>query len=215
MSAHSRRITKHFVLLIVASTIWVGASIGVAASGLGSGSFVIPGGARIQVGTKPGALDLSDSSDMLATSGVDWQGGIYHSQATDGWDGTDGFYWNDYRAPLLPGESKSWVVYFCASPGSAPRDASLGFSWSSADPNVVGKIEYIQAPSGTVGGPEVGTVWTARGDHWVQLPYYSALDGLTGYAFKLTLTMVPEPSSILALGVGFAGLCGFALRRRR
>jgi len=216
MSDHSRRTRKCLVLLIVAIALWVGASVVVhASSGIGNGSFVIPGGPRVEVGTKSGASDLSDSYDALAILGTGWNAGVYHAQI-DGWDGTDGFYRNDYRAPLLPGESKSWVVYFWAANGSTPSNASLGFNWSlNSGPDVVGKVEYIQAPQGIVGGPEVGTVWTTAGDHWVQLPYYSTSDGLTGYAFKLTLTAVPEPSSILALAGGIAGLGGFVLRRRK
>ena len=43
------------------------------------------------------------------------------------------------------------------------------------------------------------------------LPYYIDI----GYAGEVTMVLIPEPSSLLALAGGFLGLGGLALRRRR
>jgi hypothetical protein len=43
---------------------------------------------------------------------------------------------------------------------------------------------------------------------------YKTTDGTTGYMFTLTATVIPEPSSLLALLAGLGGF-GAMLRRRR
>ena len=78
--------------------------------------------------------------------------------------------------------------------------------------NVSASLECTQVPQGISGGPTVGTVWTTP--PFIDLPFYATSDGLTGYGFKFTLTMVPEPSSVLALFCGMGGLVGVILRRR-
>ncbi|MBI2843603.1 MAG: PEP-CTERM sorting domain-containing protein [Armatimonadetes bacterium] len=168
----------------------------------------------ISMGTGGRALDGFDHYDTLATvSSSGWTGGSYHDVA-DGWDGPTGFYNVDARAYMLPGETKIWLLYIWAVPGSAPSDLSL--AWESpvySDPLVLAQLEYIQKPQGITRGPELWTVWTTPPSF--VLPFYSASNGLTGYGFKFTLTMIPEPSSILALAGGIAGLGGLALRRTR
>ena len=104
------------------------------------------------------------------------------------------------------------MVNFWATPDSPQDDATFDLRVESRQ-YIVGKMECIQVPSGITGGPEVGTIWTT--ENRVHLPFYSTSNGLTGYQFEFTLTAVPEPSSLLALVGGIAGLGGFALRRKR
>ena len=114
---------------------------------------------------------------------------------------------------MQPGETKTWMVYVWAVPGSTASDLSL--SWElpgDVDPSINAQLECIQKPAGITDGPALGTVWTSPPSF--TLPFYTTSDGLTGYGFKFTLTMVPEPSSVLALLCGMGGLVGVILRRR-
>lgn len=184
----------------------------------GVSSWGCVGDTRAVFGTEVGALDGQDSSDRgLEGPGGYWYVGSYKITGLDGWDGPPGFYDADWRAPLVPGESKTWWVYIWASPGG-PWYGNVGTGWLwydpwDRDPAVVARMELVQKPTGVTDGPAVGTVWTEPPS--LVLPYYGTTDGLTGYKLKFTLTMIPEPSSILALAGGIAGVGGFALRRRK
>jgi hypothetical protein len=165
------------------------------------------------------SVDGLDQNDHLATpSQYGWMAGSYHVNGQDAWGGLTGFYDYDDRAPLLPGQTKTWMIYIWALPESPYRNIELAagqsFAYNQTDPLVLAKFEYVQKPAGVVDGPALGTVWT-NPNFSLNLPYYATDNGLTGYGFKFTLSMVPEPSSILALVGGIAGLGGFALRRRR
>jgi hypothetical protein len=49
----------------------------------------------------------------------------------------------------------------------------------------------------------------------IVLPYYATSDPSTGYKFRAEVTAVPEPSALIALMSGLAGVGGLAARRRR
>lgn len=182
--------------------------------GTGGASFAVPGGPRAQFGAQTGSLDGFDGTDRLASPSDGWNCGTYHIKNQDGWLGDMGFYASDLRAALTPSESKTWTFYVWAVPGTTPSDRWFtGSLWTSDPANLNAVLEYIQKPAGIDGGPAVGTTWNAGLD--ILLPFYSTSDGQTGYGFRLTLTMVPEPSSLLALAGGMAGLGGLALRRKR
>lgn len=172
-------------------------------------------GPRGMFAVQQGSLDSFDAVDLLSQPHDGWIAGTYHLKNQDGWEGDTGFYSRDYRAPLAIGETKEWMVYSWALPGTTPSD--LRAQWGVVDgmplpSNMAARLEYIQKPGGVTGGPDVGTIWTTPPD--VILPFYTTTDGLTGHAFKFSLTMVPEPSSFVVFAGGLVGLGGFALRRR-
>ncbi|MBI2842164.1 MAG: PEP-CTERM sorting domain-containing protein [Armatimonadetes bacterium] len=180
-------------------------------AGSGEGGWWSVGDARIGMVARLGASDGLDSYDRLATANnYGWIAGSYHS--ADEWGSSAGFYGSDTRAPLAPGDTKAWMLYIWGAPG-ASHDFVVSWSASgSPDPLVQGKLELVQKPTDITGGPALGTVWTTP--PIFTLPLYTTTDGLTGYGFKFTLTMIPEPSSLLALGLAASGLGGVALRRR-
>jgi len=199
------------ILLLLVSTLSCPATAAYPAYGW---RFVA--GPRGLFAVQQGALDSLDSIDALSQPHNGWQAGAYHVKNQDAWDGDTGFYSTDYRAPLAPGETKTWLIYFWALSGTTP--ANLGVNWATVSSyplpsNITAKLESIQKPEGITGGPAVGTVWTTP--PYVTLPFYATSNGLNGYGFKFTLTAVPEPSSLLALAGGIAGLGGLALRRKR
>ncbi len=143
--------------------------------------------------TKAGALDGYDSNDFNAIyTTYDWVAASHHS--ADEWGSESGFYMTDVRAPLTPGETKTWMLYIWGIPGRAAADFAA--SWSSRseglpDSLVHARLELVQKPAGITEGPALGTVWTTPPAF--ALPLYTTTDGLTGYGFKFTLSMVPEP----------------------
>ena len=199
------------ILLLALSTLGYPAAAAYQAYGW---SFVA--GPRGMFAVQQGALDSLDPSDALSLPHDGWQAGAHHVKNQDGWDGDTGFYGIDYRAPLASGETKTWMIYFWALQGTTPGDLGVHWDTLSGYPlpsEMTARLEYIQKPQDVAGGPDIGTVWTTPPT--MVLPFYATTDGLTGYGFKFTLTAVPEPSSILALAGGLAGLGGMALRRRR
>jgi hypothetical protein len=179
----------------------------------GEGGWGTNGGdARIAMLTRSGSSDSLDSNDLAAIKYNGWMAGSYHS--ADEWGSSAGFYIRDERAPLAPGETKTWMLYIWGVHGSATHD--FGVSWpnsGSPDPLVQGKLELVQKPTGVTGGPALGTVWTTPPTSFT-LPLYTTHDGLTGYGFKFTLTAVPEPSSLIALALGLLGIGAGVIRRR-
>lgn len=179
----------------------------------GTAWFVMPGDMRALAGTDIGALDTYDPFDFPSDPWGSWNAGVYHTKDQDGWNGDTGYYFYDIRAPLRSGESKSWLVYYWGLPGRQAIDNTLRLGMSTSGPGVTGRLELVQKPSTVSGGPAVGTVWLTSGQ--VLLPFYATSDGKNGYGFKFTLTAVPEPSSLLALGMGVLPLAGVLARRRR
>jgi hypothetical protein len=153
-----------------------------------------------------------------------WDPGTYlllHRDHGPDWAGDTGFYGADYESPIPSGGSKTW------------RDFYL---WSDL-PGVLNQIQVRSVFELGVGdGPPAGyrghlvidqvadgVTWTGPMDYWFDmtqyntflLPIASVSDPLQGTRFHLTVyAPVPEPSSILALGLALTGM-GAMLRRRR
>jgi len=186
------------------------------ASVTGVSGWACRGTLRVAMYTLPDATDSLDSYDWQLGPIDGWLAGSYRVDGQDGWAGTEGFYNGDVRAKLLPGQTKTWMLYIWAVPGGSAQDFVSSWTWAVAprDSSVEARLELIQKPSSVTGGPAPGTVWTTPPAS-LSLPFYGTSDGLTGYGFKFTLTAVPEPSSLPALAGGIAGLGGLALRRKR
>lgn len=181
----------------------------------GVSGWACVGATRAIFGTQVSSLDALDPSDSEVAGGT-WYVGSYHTADADGWTDT-GFLGVDQRAPLLPGEIKIWWVYIWGSPeGPFPYEYSTRWGWSdpyNRDMSVATAFELFQKPAGITGGPAIGTVWNEPMGE-LMLPSYGTSDGLTGYRFRFSLTLVPEPSTLLSLSGGTA-LWGLGLRRRR
>ena len=71
------------------------------------------------------AVDGTDPYDTPAyVSSSGWTGGSYLVAGANSWNGPTGFYAYDTRALMLPGETKTWMVYVWAVP-VLPRPISL------------------------------------------------------------------------------------------
>ena len=174
-------------------------------------------------GVSMAALDDFDSLDQLAQPIHYSYIATYHEKNIDGWTGDTGFYSSDFRSPmnLVPGQSKTWTFYLWARflyPYSQLR-MTWGFDeppWPAFDTTEY-TLTYVKAADGITGGESIpiGTsrllnVWT----QWAwSFPVYKTNNGLTGYKFELTATIIPEPSSLLALAGGLMGLAGL-LRKK-
>ena len=180
----------------------------------GAGLWFFTGATRVQMGADRYALDGLDSRDLAVfVSPKGWMAGAYKVSGQDGWDGDTGFWSSDIRAPLLPGQVKTWMLYIWAPPGATPSSSWLGWGADIEDPNVIPRLEYVQRPQGVVGGPALGTVWTTPPGLF--LPPYSTPDGTGGHGFRFSLSMIPEPSPLAAVSLGLAPLGIAAARRKR
>jgi hypothetical protein len=138
-------------------------------------------------------------------------------------------YDQDLRSPLdlIPGQSKTWTFYLWATPYYSNIPISLTWVQSYYKPpfdKMQFTLTYVRAPmaDGQIlppGDVSVGTSislndyrdFGSSGTWW--FPIYRTTDGRTGYMFTLTATVIPEPTSLLALLSALGGF-GVLLRRR-
>ncbi len=158
----------------------------------------------------------------------------YHESGVDGWDGPTGSYAEDMRAPLgyyydqetgphFVG-SKTWTFYMWWDPSNPNPlggvDVSLG-PVAFAPSDVEFTLTYVRAPQGPPTSDQVSPIpvdtsidlQQANGALWT-FPAYDTSDGRSGYEFQFTATLIPEPSSLFALGCPLLGLAGLSIRRR-
>jgi hypothetical protein len=144
---------------------------------------------------------------------------IWHEKNLAGWSYDNGFYYNDYRAPLARNEGKTFApIYLWADP-SYPESDTMPFSMEADQSTELLTdrryyLTLLAVPAGVSGAPAVGTRWELPLYETVtwNLPTYRSADGRSGYAFALEFTpVVPEPGAAL----GLAGLLLAATMRRR
>lgn len=179
-------------------------------------------------GTSSSASDNYDASDLLGSGTGSIHVGVYHEQGTDGWMGPTGFYRSDFRAPLgaAPGATKTWRIYLWAD-STLPSDReTIGLYWYgtegvwSALSGVEFRLTYVRPATGVTGDTYPVGSYLTMNDHpdgtgWGPVPAIRTDNGLDGYVFDLTATVIPEPPALLALSAGLTGLTGLALGRRR
>ena len=171
-------------------------------------------------GTGSAAVDGYDSLDRSMSESGAWHCGTFHEQGAD-WSSDTGFYSTDVRAPLQikPGESKTWTFYVWEDT-SQNIVLELGWGYTTVNAPAFSSMNYVLtyvAPAqGVTNGPTVGksVLLNENPQGTWRLPVYRTEDGRTGYVFSLTATVIPEPSSLLALLAGVAGIGGVAWRRK-
>lgn len=137
----------------------------------------------------------------------------YKEYGKNGWNGPTEIYDSDCRAYLQPGKTDIiGDIYLWAGTAVAPRDLQLWINHYWLDAGLTYTLRLVQIPVGiTYTGP---TQW-GLGHGTISLPFFATDDFSQGYMFQAEITAVPEPSSLLALAGGMAGLGGFALKRRK
>ena len=171
----------------------------------------------IWIGAVPGCHDGYDEQPQAQI----WGSGIavaHYRQTGPNWSGPEGFYWEDYESPIPAGASHTWPnIYLWAQDYAVPGDtADIGFGLEFPPPGYTAHLVLDYVPE--------SLQWTGQTDFWldltqesvITLPVLEVSDGLQGTRMHLTVyAPVPEPSSLIALAGGLAGLGGMALRRRR
>lgn len=143
---------------------------------------------------------------------------VFHDEGAAGWNGSTGFYLDNYVGPLAPGQTKTWQLYVWSTPDMPADYDTTHFMMNRMD-NIAltGDFQFRlmlkSKPSSITGGPDVGTAWDLDMPGFeIEFPTYRTDNGLTGYEFEFSATAVPEASSFLALSIGLVGLI---LRRKR
>jgi hypothetical protein len=87
------------------------------------------------LGVAPSASDAwvagEDLVDLPQNLGNFLALGFYHSPAEAGWAGHGGYYRQDLRAPITPGQTKVWDTRIRTNLGTTDAPASITLSWGS------------------------------------------------------------------------------------
>ncbi len=171
-------------------------------------------------GTNSGAATGFDPLDRQLTV-PRWSNVATYRAAEEGvWDGPTGFYSVEMRNPVVEvGATEAWDVLVWNSLALPASADELVLHWDGVKEPLgyLVTLTLVKKPSGISAGPPEGTEWVLTARPYaplrVALPTVRVADGRDGYVFRMTATLVPEPSSLLALSAGLAGMAG-ALRRR-
>ena len=199
------------VLLVLLAAAALGAPAAATEEDLG---FFIQGhllfGAML--GAWPGALDGYDPYDRLSIPDPDYAMAVYHNEPD--WTGSHGFYADDARSSLQPGETKTWRnIYLWEIPAGSLTPFTISFVPIYTPPTYWTYTLYLDCapPEANWTGPWQWGISPTQNTTLV-LPAVKSQSGLEGYRFHFTVEAVPEPSGLLALAAGLAVL---GLRRRR
>ncbi len=176
-------------------------------------------GSHTNFGVWRSATDGFDAWDSVSypSAGGMTHVGAYHSPDEDAWEGPAAFYGGDFRAPLTRyGESKTWSIWLWNDPALPAESVEQRILMGGVPPPADHRVTLTLAakPVGVTGGPPVGATWDLTRPPRVEfyLPTFRTTDGKQGYLLELRATLVPAPSSLLALSAGLAGLAGVMRR---
>lgn len=148
---------------------------------------------------------------------------IHHENGTD-WSGDTAFYNEDFRSAIPLGGSKTWSNIHLFAQLYTPPENTMRVGIASLTPWPipvrVGQLVLDYVP------PELN--WTGPTEFWLDLTEYQEiilpipvvdnpyeLYPQPTTRMHLTVYAIPEPSSLLALGLAASGLGVGLLRRRR
>lgn len=221
----ARRLTRWY--LIACFAIFFCTSLLPAQAYWETGVGALGGVLGVQLGVSSQAQDGYDGSGPTPIEptmvGIFVQ--LYRSHSS-AWGGATGFYAEDFeRTPIPAGTSKTWWDFYLWSQNHSPATDEIvvrnGYEILSPPHSVAPPAGYIghlvidQVPA--------GVTWTGPMDYWFDMtinhqsflmPIAEVSNPLDGTRFHLTV-YTPEPSSILALLAGVAGMGGMVLRGRR
>ena len=172
------------------------------------------------IGAQPWCQDGYDEQLLVNVGGGSGIALLHYRQEGPGWSGPEGFYLEDYESPIPAGASHTWSnIYLWAQDYAVPggtADIRFGLEFPYPPPGYTAHLVLDYVPE--------SLEWTGQTDFWldltqgsvITLPVLEVSDGLQGTRMHLTVyAPVPEPSSLIALAGGLAGLGGLTLRRRR
>ena len=189
------------------------------------GEYRFSGGSSY--GTSPLATEDYDSGfDIVAASISSGALVLFYQYKVNGdnWSGPTGWVTVNFVSPIVPGESYTWDnIYLWCTPrwgGNGPIKIT---SWIPTDPRIIPPsdwsyrlyLDYV--PAGIVyNGPYewdlMDMLYSNR--KYVEFPAFVSTTGLDGYRFHITVTAIPEPTTLLPLA-GAAITAGVIWRRRQ
>lgn len=177
---------------------------------------VPPGGGGLRIGAYPWAQDGYDGGSPVDLQGIGSAFLFLYRQNGPGWTGPTGFYAGDLEAPIPLGGSKTWSdMYLWAQGYTLPGNTITVWINNVNRPfTLLGRlvIDYVPESLGWTGPMEYDL--DMNQDYTIPLPVATVTDPLRGTRMHITVTYVPEPCSLVALGMGLVGLAAHRGRRR-
>ena len=141
---------------------------------------------------------------------------FHHTEGAAGWDWQSGWYWADTRPLPIPGATKTWPSLYLWAGAEVPIGDGLIYIKNDSSyfgfPNLTARLRLEYVPESiSYNGP---WQWNLPLTSSIAFPYYRTSDGLTGYRFSISVTLIPEPSGLLTLAGGCLGAAGLVRRRR-
>ena len=146
---------------------------------------------------------------------------LYREHGPD-WPGPTAFYGGEiWKSPIPDGGSRTWSGFYLWAQNRTPSPANLIVIEPESEFN-------LPPPAGYRGHLVLDYVpdscnWQGDRDFWLDLtadnefalPIPVVADPLLGTRFHIDVYAVPEPSSLVALVCGLAGVGGVVIRRRK
>ena len=173
-----------------------------------------------EFGVRPGAIDGYNGEYQWSGQGLPGVAIQPYRQNGPDWSGPTGFYWEDYRSPIPPGESKTWDdIYLWAQNYTPPGGMAVVWidPYTPPPSGYTGKLvlDYVPASLGWT-GPMEFELDLVNGMTLV-LPAPTVTDPLEGVRMHITVYAIPEPASlsVLVLAAAGFGAAVSAVRRKK
>jgi hypothetical protein len=147
------------------------------------------------MGVRSDATDGYDPLlEYLATAGTGGYAGIHHD-----WEGAEGCYRQDYRAPLAPSAGMTWApLRTAANPDYEPDNMFLSLMANAGYAPPADReysLKLLHVPASVTGAPAVGSRWILPLDETLtlELPTHRGVIGEDAYEFAFTVS----PSAML------------------